>query len=112
MKKEIIGNANFTQLIPQGKGDARSLGAVPQRTVQQFDHATSWLGRPEDPRGPWKIGGVLVDSRAPELNREGTAIQTTNGGHNTHGSIEQINGQWYVFYHRPPRGGPVRHHPG
>ena len=31
-------------------------------------------------------------------------MQTTNAGHNTHGSIELINGQWYVFYHRPPRG--------
>ncbi len=38
------------------------------------------------------------------LNQDGTALQTTNAGHNTHGSIELINGQWYVFYHRPPRG--------
>jgi arabinoxylan arabinofuranohydrolase len=38
------------------------------------------------------------------LNQDGTAIQTTNAGHNTHGSIQEINGQWYVFYHRPPRG--------
>lgn len=58
----------------------------------------------DSPLGPWKSGGVLVDSRAPELNQDGTRLQTTNGGHNTHGSIEQINGQWYVFYHRPPRG--------
>ena len=29
---------------------------------------------------------------------------TTNAGHNTHGSLQEINGQWYVFYHRPPRG--------
>ena len=58
----------------------------------------------DTPLGPWKIGGVLVDSRAPELNSDGTAIQTTNAGHNTHGSIEEINGLWYVFYHRPPRG--------
>ncbi|CDS91968.1 GH43D19 (fragment) [Sphingobacterium sp. PM2-P1-29] len=29
---------------------------------------------------------------------------TSNAGHNTHGSLEEINGQWYVFYHRPPRG--------
>ena len=56
------------------------------------------------PLGPWKAGGVLVDSRAPEPNRDGTALQATNAGHNTHGSMEQINGQWYVFYHRPPRG--------
>ncbi|WP_072067650.1 hypothetical protein [Bacteroides thetaiotaomicron] len=58
----------------------------------------------DTPLGPWKSGGVLVDSRAPELNEDGTALQTTNAAHNTHGSIEQINGQWYVFYHRPPRG--------
>ncbi|WP_281336459.1 hypothetical protein [Flavobacterium eburneipallidum] len=58
----------------------------------------------DSPLGPWKIGGVLVDSRAPVLNQDGTAITTSNAGHNTHGSIEQINGQWYVFYHRPPRG--------
>lgn len=58
----------------------------------------------DSPLGPWKIGGAVVDSRAPVLNQDGTAIVTTNSGHNTHGSIELINGQWYVFYHRPPRG--------
>ena len=58
----------------------------------------------DSPLGPWKIGGVLVDSRAPVLNQDGTAIITSNAGHNTHGSIQQINGQWYAFYHRPPRG--------
>lgn len=57
----------------------------------------------DSPLGPWKIGGVLVDSRAPELGPDGETLQATNGGHNTHGSIEEINGQWYVFYHRPPR---------
>lgn len=58
----------------------------------------------DSPLGPWKSGGVLVDSRAPVLNQDGTRLQTSNAGHNTHGSIEQINGQWYVFYHRSPRG--------
>ncbi|MBE8720387.1 hypothetical protein [Sphingobacterium pedocola] len=57
----------------------------------------------DSPLGPWKSGGVLVDSRAPVLNQDGSALQTTGGGHNTHGSIEEINGQWYAFYHRPPR---------
>lgn len=57
----------------------------------------------DSPLGPWKSGGVLVDSRGPVLNHDGSKIETANGGHNTHGSIEQINGQWYVFYHRPPR---------
>lgn len=58
----------------------------------------------DSPLGPWRSGGVLVDSRGVVLNRDGSALQLTNAGHNTHGSIEQINGQWYVFYHRPPRG--------
>lgn len=57
----------------------------------------------DTPLGPWKIGGVLVDSRGVVLNKDGNGLQTTNGGHNTHGSIQEINGQWYVFYHRPPR---------
>ncbi len=57
----------------------------------------------DTPLGPWKSGGVLVDSRGVVPNRDGSALQTTNGGHNTHGSIELINGQWYAFYHRPPR---------
>ncbi len=57
----------------------------------------------DSPLGPWKSGGVLVDSRGPVLNHDGSKIETSNGGHNTHGSIELINGQWYVFYHRPPR---------
>ncbi|MDO4462171.1 MAG: hypothetical protein Q4C30_06720 [Bacteroidia bacterium] len=57
----------------------------------------------DTPLGPWKNGGVLVDSRAPVTGKDGKIIET-NAAHNTHGSIQQINGQWYVFYHRPPRG--------
>lgn len=58
----------------------------------------------DSPLGPWRAGGVLVDSRGIVLNEDGSGMQVTNGGHNTHGSLEEINGQWYVFYHRPPRG--------
>ncbi len=58
----------------------------------------------DSPLGPWKSGGVLVDSRGPVLNEDGTALQTGYSGHNTHGSLQQINDQWYVFYHRAPRG--------
>jgi arabinoxylan arabinofuranohydrolase len=57
----------------------------------------------DSPLGPWKAGGVLVDSRGIVVNEDGSGLQTTNGGHNTHGSLQQINDQWYVFYHRPPR---------
>ena len=58
----------------------------------------------DTPLGPWRSGGVLVDSRAPLVNQNGTALQTSYAGHNTHGSIQEINGQWYAFYHRAPRG--------
>ena len=58
----------------------------------------------DSPLGPWKAGGVLVDSRAIVSNQDGSALQTTYSGHNTHGSLQLINNQWYVFYHRAPRG--------
>lgn len=58
----------------------------------------------DSPLGPWRSGGVLVDSRGVVPNQDGSKLQATNGAHNTHGSLQEINGQWYVFYHRPPRG--------
>ena len=58
----------------------------------------------DSPLGPWRSGGVLVDSRGVVPNEDGSALTTTNAAHNTHGSLQEINGQWYVFYHRPPRG--------
>ena len=54
--------------------------------------------------GPWKSGGVLVDARAIVPTQDGTKLQTTFSGHNTHGSLQLINDQYYVFYHRAPRG--------
>lgn len=58
----------------------------------------------DSPLGPWRSGGIVVDSRGIVPNEDGSALMTTNAGHNTHGSLQEINGQWYVFYHRPPRG--------
>ena len=58
----------------------------------------------DSPLGPWRSGGVLVDSRGVVPGEDGSKLITTNAGHNTHGSLQEINGQWYVFYHRPPRG--------
>lgn len=58
----------------------------------------------DSPLGPWRSGGVLVDSRGVVPNGDGTHLVGMNAAHNTHGSLQEINGQWYVFYHRPPRG--------
>lgn len=57
----------------------------------------------DSPLGPWTQGGVLVDSRGVVASDDGSHLITTSTGHNTHGSLLEINGQWYVFYHRSPR---------
>jgi hypothetical protein len=53
----------------------------------------------DNPLGPWKYGGVLVDARGPQLDENGNMI-TTNLGGNTHGGLVEANNQWYIFYHR------------
>ena len=58
----------------------------------------------DSPIGPWTSGGVLVDSRGVIPGENDAHLITANAGHNTHGSLQLVNGQWYVFYHRPPRG--------
>ena len=67
-------------------------------------NATLRYANADTPRGPWKSGGVLVDARGPVLSRDGSSLETSFGANNTHGSLAQINDQWYVFYHRAPRG--------
>lgn len=67
-------------------------------------NATLRYAYADSPRGPWKSGGILVDARGPVLSRDGSHMETSFGANNTHGSLAEINGQWYVFYHRAPRG--------
>ena len=54
----------------------------------------------DHPLGPWTYGGTLIDARARDINEQGTVIASATVDGNTHGSICEINGQWYVFYHR------------
>ena len=58
----------------------------------------------DSPMGPWRSGGVLVDSRGIVPDKDGEHLIDSFSGHNTHGSLLEIEGQWYVFYHRAPRG--------
>ena len=69
----------------------------------ESSNATLRYAFSDSPMGPWKSGGVLVDARGPVLNADGT-MGVSYSGHNTHGSLQNVNGQWYVFYHRAPRG--------
>jgi hypothetical protein len=52
------------------------------------------------PLGPWTYGGTIIDGRGKEFRPDGTTVATATPFGNTHGSICEINGQWYVFYHR------------
>ncbi len=51
------------------------------------------------PDRDFAYGGTLIDIGDVFLNGR-TAEQSVNALGNTHGSIERINGKWYVFYHR------------
>lgn len=48
----------------------------------------------KSPLGPFIYQGIIIDNDGCDP-----------ASWNNHGSIEQINGQWYVFYHRCSRGG-------
>jgi len=54
----------------------------------------------DHPLGPWTYGGTIIDGRGREINEQGDTIASATPDGNTHGSICEINGQWYVFYHR------------
>ena len=54
----------------------------------------------DKPLGPWTYGGTIIDGRGRETNEQGEVIASGTPDGNTHGSICEVNGQWYVFYHR------------
>lgn len=54
----------------------------------------------DSPMGPFTFKGTLVDIGDLYLDGNTDEKHAVNYLGNTHGSIEQINGQWYVFYHR------------
>ena len=54
----------------------------------------------DSPLGPWTYGGTIIDGRGREINEQGDTIASPVPDGNTHGSICEIHGRWYVFYHR------------
>lgn len=47
----------------------------------------------KNPLGPFKYQGIIIDN-----------AECASSSWNNHGSIECVNGQWYIFYHRCSRG--------
>ena len=72
----------FEACSPRKVGDTYYLIYSPRKS-SRLDYAVS-----KSPTGPFEYGGTIIDSGADYP------------GGNNHGSICNINGQWYIFYHR------------
>ncbi|MBO4591099.1 MAG: family 43 glycosylhydrolase [Eubacterium sp.] len=58
----------------------------------------------DDPRGPFTYGGVIVSNADIGIDTYKPANKPSMYGANNHGSIVEIEGQWYIFYHRHTNG--------
>lgn len=58
----------------------------------------------DEPLGGFEYGGVLVSNTDLHIDSYKPAELPMAMGANNHGSIEQINGEWYIFYHRHTNG--------
>ena len=76
----------FEACSPRKVGDTYYLIYSPKQG-SRLAYATS-----DKPTGPFKYRGYIVDN----------GVDYPGG--NDHGSIVQINGQWYIFYHRMTNG--------
>lgn len=52
------------------------------------------------PDGGFRYGGTLVDQGDLYLNGNTDESHAANYLGNTHGGMVELNGQWYIFYHR------------
>ncbi|MBE6981990.1 MAG: DUF1349 domain-containing protein [Ruminococcaceae bacterium] len=57
-------------------------------------------GYSDSPAGPWKWGGIIVDANGEVISDSNGRVYRSFPSDNTHGSVCEINGQWYIFYHR------------
>ena len=67
--------------------------------MHELCYATS-----DSPRGGFKYGGVIVSNCDAHIDSYKPADMRTAPAGNNHGSIVEINGQWYIFYHRQTNG--------
>ena len=58
----------------------------------------------DDPRGPFTYGGVIVSNCDLGIEKDKPADLPVAYGGNNHGSIVEIGGNWYIFYHRQTNG--------
>jgi len=54
----------------------------------------------DHPLGPYAYGGTLIDIRGRETAPDGKTVCTLPTDFNTHGGLCEINGRWWLFFHR------------
>lgn len=67
--------------------------------MHELCYATS-----KHPTKGFTYGGVIVSNADMHIDTYKPADKPMNYGGNNHGSIVEINGQWYIFYHRQTNG--------
>lgn len=65
------------------------------QVMHELCYATS-----SSPEGPFKYGGVIVSNCDLGIDSYKEACRPSAYGANNHGSMVEINGEWYIFYHR------------
>jgi hypothetical protein len=68
-------------------------------TLNELCYATS-----KDPLKDFVYGGVIVSNTDMNIDTYKPAGKAMNNNGNNHGSIIEIKGKWYVFYHRHTNG--------
>ncbi len=58
----------------------------------------------DNPTSGFRFGGVLVSNNDMHIDTYKPADKPVAYGGNNHGSIIEIRGQWYIFYHRHTNG--------
>ena len=92
------GHAFFEASSIRKRGDTYYF-VYSSQVMHELCYATS-----ADPRGPFAYGGVIVSNNDIGIDTYKPADRPMAFGGNNHGSIVEIAGQWYIFYHRQTNG--------
>ena len=88
------GHAFFEASSIRKRGDTYYF-VYSSELMHELCYATS-----KNPRGPFTYGGTIVSNVDAGIGTYKPADRPAAIGGNNHGSIVEINGQWYIFYHR------------
>ena len=92
------GHAYFEAASIRKRGDTYYF-VYSSTPMHELCYATS-----DNPRGPFTYGGVIVSNADIHIDTYKPADMPAAAGGNNHGSIVEIGGQWYIFYHRQTNG--------